>query len=407
VLLTNATVLDPEGGELRPDLDIRLTGDRIAEIGPGLDEAAGEESLDLRGQVVMPGLIDAHVHVVDYSPDRYAPYGVSPYYVAARAQEILRGMLDRGFTSVRDAAGADAGLARAIDEGYLEGPRLFPAGRPISQTGGHGDLRMSGGGCPSCARHDHPMMGAIADGVAEVRRAVREELRRGASQVKMMISGGIDSPHDRVTAAQYSAEEIAAGVAEATAAGTYVMAHAYTAESIRRGLAAGVRSIEHGNFLDSDGAAELLRRDAFLVPTLVVYDAMVRGEASRADAPAPNVTFVDMLERGMRSLELAGQAGAKIVFGTDLMGGNHHMQSLEFRLRGEVLPPADVIRSATSTAAELLGRAGQLGTIREGALADLLVLAANPLDDLAVLADPGTHLQLVIKSGTIVRRGGR
>jgi imidazolonepropionase-like amidohydrolase len=138
VLLTNATVLDPEGGELRPDLDIRLTGDRIAEIGPGLDEAAGEESLDLRGQVVMPGLIDAHVHVVDYSPDRYAPYGVSPYYVAARAQEILRGMLDRGFTSVRDAAGADAGLARAIDEGYLEGPRLFPAGRPISQTAATG-----------------------------------------------------------------------------------------------------------------------------------------------------------------------------------------------------------------------------------------------------------------------------
>jgi imidazolonepropionase-like amidohydrolase len=247
------------------------------------------------------------------------------------------------------------------------------------------------------------MMGAIADGVAEVRRAVREELRRGASQIKMMISGGIDSPHDRVTAAQYSAEEIAAGVAEATAGGTYVMAHAYTAESIRRGLAAGVRSIEHGNFLDSDGAAELAGRDAFLVPTLVVYDAMRRGETSRTDAPAPGVTFGDMLERGMRSLELAHAAGVKIVFGTDLMGGNHDMQSLEFRLRGEVVPPADVIRSATSTAAELLGRAGQLGTIRAGALADLLVLDASPLDDLAVLADPATHLQLVIKSGTIVR----
>jgi len=405
VLLTNATVLDPERGELSPDQDIRLTGDRIAEIGPGLETAAGEESLDVRARVVMPGLIDAHVHVVDYSPERYAPYGVSPYYVAARAQEILRGMLDRGFTTVRDAAGADAGLARAIAEGYLDGPRLFPAGRPISQTGGHGDLRISAAGCPSCARHDHPMMGAIADGVAEVRRAVREELRRGASQVKMMISGGIDSPHDRVTVSQYSAEEIAAGVAEAAAGGTYVMAHAYTAESIRRGLDAGVRSIEHGNFLDAQCAAEFLRRDAFLVPTLVVYDAMRRGVASRTDAPAPDVTFNDMLERGMRGLELAHTAGVKIVFGTDLMGGNHHMQSLEFRLRGEVLPPADVIRSATSAAAELLGRAGELGTIRAGALADLLVLDASPLDDLAVLADPQTHLRLVIKSGTIVRRG--
>jgi imidazolonepropionase-like amidohydrolase len=403
VLLTNATVLDPENGELHPDLDIRLTGDLIADVSSGLDTLPGEESLDIRGSTVMPGLIDAHVHVVDYSPDRYAPYGASPYYVGARAQHVLRGMLDRGFTTVRDAGGADAGLARAIEEGYIDGPRLFPSGRPISQTGGHADLRITSS-CPTCARHDHPMMGAIADGIAEVQRAAREELRRAASQIKMMISGGIDSPHDRVTAAQYSIEEIAAAVAEAAACGTYVMAHAYTSESIRRGLRAGVRSIEHGNFLDHDGATDMARRGAFLVPTLAVYEAMRRGDTSRTDAPAPNVIFHDMLESGLRSLELASEAGTNIVFGTDLMGGNHHMQSLEFRLRGEVLPPAEVIRSATSMAAELLGLAGRLGVIRPNALADLLILDADPLSDLTILADPAAHLQMIIKSGKIIRR---
>jgi imidazolonepropionase-like amidohydrolase len=401
MLLTNATVLDPERGELTPELDVRLAGDLIVEVGPRLRPSADEEVLDLAGSFLMPGLVDAHVHVVDYSPDRYAGFGFSPYYVGARAQAVLGGMLDRGFTTVRDAAGADAGLARAIDEGYVDGPRLFPAGRPISQTGGHGDQRI--GSCQSSSRYDHHMMGVIADGVAEVQKAVREELRLGASQIKMMISGGIDSPHDRVTSTQYSAEEIAAGVAEATASGTYVMAHAYTATSIMRGLAAGVRSIEHGNFLDQAGADELVRRDAFLVPTLVVYEAMCRGDTSRVDAPAPNVTFHDMLDNGLRSLELAGRTRVKVVFGTDLMGGNHHMQSLEFRLRSDVQPLADVIRSATSTAAELLGLAGRLGVIRPQALADLLVLDADPLTEVAALADPATHLRMVIKSGRVVR----
>jgi imidazolonepropionase-like amidohydrolase len=399
VLLKNTTVVDAERAEPEPGRDVRIAGGIIAEIEPRLGPFPDEDVVDLGGLYLAPGLIDAHVHVVDFAADRYTGYGVSPYYVASRAQAILRGMLDRGFTTVRDAAGADAGLARAVAEGCIDGPTLFPSGRAISQTGGHGDLRL-GDGPVSAA--DHPMMGAIADGLAAVQHAVREELRRGASQIKMMIGGGIDSPRDQVTSTQYTVEEIAAAVAEAKAAGTYVMAHAYTEASIVNGLAGGVRSIEHGNFLDEAAARRMAAQNTFLVPTLIVYQTMCEQE-TRAPLPAPGVSFQDVLDAGHRSLEIARRAGVKMVFGTDLMGGTHELQSAEFRLRREVLPQADIFRSATATAADLLGLPGQLGAVRPGATADVLVLDANPLEDVAALADPRTHLKAVIKTGRLAR----
>lgn len=399
MLLKNTTVVDATRAAPEPNRDVRIVDDRIIEIEPRLSALHDEDVLDLDGRYLAPGLIDAHVHVVDFAPERYAGYGASPYYVGARAQVILRGMLDRGFTTVRDAAGADAGLARALDEGYIDGPTLFPSGRAISQTGGHGDMRLGDGPASGA---DHPMMGTIADGVAAVQKAVREELRRGARQIKMMIGGGIDSPRDRVTSTQYTVDEIAAAVAEASAAGTYVMGHAYTAASIANGLASGVRSIEHGNFLDEAAALEMAAQNTFLVPTLVVYQTMC-GQDTRVDPPAPGVSFKDMLDAGRHSLEIASRTGVKVVFGTDLMGGTHDLQNDEFRLRRDVLPQIEVFRSATNVAADLMGLSGRLGAVQPGATADLLVLDANPLEEVAALSDPRTHLKAVIKSGRVAR----
>ena len=351
----------------------------------------------------MPGLIDAHVHVTAVTADLAALEGWSPAYVTAQAAGVLRGMLDRGFTTVRDVAGADFGLAAAVEEGLLPGPRLLFGGKALSQTGGHGDLRPAG----RVALDQHPCcptLTVVADGVPEVRRAAREQLRRGAHHVKVMLSGGVASPTDRIDSVQFSMEELRAVVEEAAAANRYVTGHAYTAEAVNRGLEAGVRCIEHGNLMDDSSVARLRETGAFYVPTLATYAATAEEGLEHGFPADQHRKVFEVLDAGLGALELAHRAGVPIVYGTDLLGGMHRRQLTELTLRAEVQPAAEVLRSATTVAARLLGLQGRVGVVAPGAFADLLLVDGNPLERLALLTEPERHLRLVMKAGAIHRQ---
>jgi imidazolonepropionase-like amidohydrolase len=398
LLLRNARLLDPVTGEYTEG-DLRCADGRIAETGPGL-AAADVRTEDLRGAVVLPGLVDAHVHVTASTADLGSLPSSSPSYVAAHSARTMSRMLDRGFTTVRDASGADYGLADAQAEGLFRGPRLLFCGRALSQTGGHGDSRTRG----THARDDHPCcagLGRVADGVDAVRAAARDELRKGAHHIKVMASGGVASPTDRIDSTQYSAEELRAIVEEAEAANRYVAAHAYTARAVNRALELGIRSIEHGNLLDDRSVELFTEHDAFLVPTLVTYWAL-KEEGREHGLPESSWRKVDeVLGAGMAALERAARGGVKLVYGTDLLGGMHRHQNHEFRLRAEVQSPLEVLRSATTTAADLLNLAGEIGTLAVGAHADLLVVDGDPLADIRVLAEP-KHFRHIVQGGEVV-----
>jgi imidazolonepropionase-like amidohydrolase len=403
VVLRNAAVLDTEAGELVEGRAVVVDGDRVVEVGPTAAVKAGAATdLDVRGLTVMPGLVDAHVHVMAATADLGALERWSPSYVTAHAAGILRGMLERGFTTVRDVAGADFGIAAAVEERLLAGPRVVFGGKALSQTGGHGDPRPPGRAVldqhPCC-----PGLTVVADGVAEVRRAAREQLRRGAHHVKVMLSGGVASPTDRVDSTQYAMEELRAVVEEARAANRYVTGHAYTAEAVNRGLEAGVRCIEHGNLMDESSVRLFQRTGAFYVPTLATYAALAE-EGLEHGLPADQHRKVfDVLDAGLRALELAQGAGLPIVYGTDLLGGMHRRQLTELTLRAQVQPAADVLRSATTVAARLLGLEGLIGVVAPGAFADLLVVDGNPLERLEILTEPERRLRLIMRAGRLHR----
>jgi imidazolonepropionase-like amidohydrolase len=403
IVLRNAAVLDPEAGSLAEGQAVVTEGGRVVEVAATGAVRAGDATVvDVGGRAVMPGLIDAHVHVNAVTADLGALESWSPAYVTARAAGVLRGMLDRGFTCVRDVAGADFGIAAAVSEGLFPGPRVIFGGKALSQTGGHGDPRPPG----RTALDQHPCcptLTVIADGVAEVRRAAREQLRRGAHHVKVMLSGGIASPTDRIDSTQYSMEELRAVVEEARAANRYVTGHAYTAAAVNRGLEAGVGCIEHGNLMDASSVALFKSTGAFYVPTLATYAALAAEGLDHGFPADQHAKVYEVLDAGKAALELAHRAGLPIVYGTDLLGGMHPRQLTELTLRAEVQPPADVLRSATTVAARLLGLEGRVGVVAPGAFADLLVVDANPLERLEVLTDPARNLRLVMAAGRVHR----
>jgi imidazolonepropionase-like amidohydrolase len=401
LVLTHAMVLDPAAGRLLPDVHVVVENGRIADVASQAPRAPRGRVIDVRGRVVMPGLCDGHVHVTAVVPDFALLRRWSSMYVAARTSPILRDMLLRGFTTVRDVGGADWGLARAIEEGHLVGPRLLYAGHAISQTGGHGDMRGAGEDAeePTCLHG----LGRVADGVPAVLHACRDEIRKGATQLKLMVSGGVASPTDPIGNTQFSGDEIRAAVAEAEAAGIYVTAHAYTSRAVARAVECGVRGIEHGNLVDEATLRLMAERGAFLIPTLSVVHAVIREGVEAGFPAALREKMFTIFETGTRVVEAAHRLGVKLVYGTDLLGAMHRHQLEEFSIRGEVLKPVDVIRSATTTAAELFQRSGELGAVVPGARADLLVVEGNPLEDLGVLQNPERHLKLVVKDGVVYK----
>jgi len=402
ILLENCVLLDVSARTMLPGRHILVEGGLVKEVADRPIQASTALRLDVRGRTVMPGLCDAHVHVTQLVSNTSLLRNAAPSYVSAQASVVLREMLRRGFTTVRDAGGADYGLADAVDHRLFEGPRILFSGHALSQTGGHGDMRSKGEDrvdfCPACLGRS----GRICDGISEVRRAARDELRKGASQVKIMVSGGVTSPLDRIENTQFSLDEIRAAVEESEAQGRYVMAHAYTVPAIERALRCGVRSIEHGNMIDESTAQELRGRNAFLVPTTVVYWAMHREgrEIGIPDVFQGKVATVQ--EAAMRGLEIAVRSGVRMAFGTDLFGPLHRHQSAEFSLRAEMQKPIDVIRSATLDAAALFQREGEIGAIVPGARADMLVVDGDPTADLNLLQEQGRHMSVIMKDGVFV-----
>jgi imidazolonepropionase-like amidohydrolase len=394
-------VLDAERGELVADQSVLVDRARIAEVGDAAQVHADvERRIDVRGRVLMPGLIDCHVHVTAASGNLAELEEWSPFYLAAHASAIMREMLLRGFTTVRDAAGADFGLARAVDEGLLAGPRVVFGGRALSQTGGHGDSR-SRGRTALEPGYSYTTAATVCDGVPQVRRAVREEIKRGAHHIKLMLSGGVASPTDRVDSTQFAEDEIRAAVEEAEAANIYVLGHAYTSRAINRGLKCGVRTIEHGNLMDSSSPPLFLAHGAYYVPTLVTYSALAEHGREYGLPQSSYEKVFDVLDAGLRALEMADRAGVPIAYGTDLLGGMHAFQSREFTIRAEVQQAPAIVRAATSVAARVVRMEGKLGVVAPGAFADLLVVDGNPLEDIGILADPATHLHLVMKDGQV------
>ena len=405
VLIKNARLLDPDVDTLQDGYSVLVENGEIKELSDGVITSQSAEVIDARGRTLMPGLIDMHVHVMATQLN-LSTQGVLPdALVMMRAVPIMAAMLRRGFTTVRDAGGAGWGLKCALAEGSVRGPRLFTSGRALSQTGGHGDPRprtdhlrpMSFCGC--CFRAGD--IGRVADGVDEVRRAVREEFQMGADQIKIMASGGVASPTDPIAAFGYSEDEIRAMVDEARGRQSYVMAHSYTADAIERAVRCGVRTIEHGNLIDERVAGIMAELGAYVVPTLVTYEALANEGASYGLPEDSVAKIATVRTAGLQSLEIYKRAGVKMGYGSDLLGPSQRLQSDEFRIRAEVLSIQEVIQSATTVAAEILNQSGKLGRLAVGAHADLLLVDGDPYRDLSCLLGQGDHIPLVMKAGVI------
>lgn len=402
IVVENCTIFNGFDEVVERNLNVHVVAGVIRQITSSDIADSDAQRIDAGGRTLMPGLIDSHVHVVATLNDYRANAEVPDVLIALQAATIMKNMLDRGFTSLRDAGGATWTLASATESGLIEGPRLFVSARALSQTCGHGDHRgrnvlYSADTIPLRAGN----VSRVVDGVDAVRKAVREQLQEGARQIKLMVSGGVSSETDPLHWTGFSLEEIRAAVEEAEAADTYVMAHAYTARAIQRAVACGVRTIEHGNLVDEATALEMADKRVYAVPTLAVYDAAatfgrLAGRSEESLARTEKVRGA-----GLRSLELFRDAGVKMGFGTDLSGDWHQLQGIEFAIRAKVLKPIEILRSTTSVGAEILRMEGSIGCICEGAIADLLIVDGNPLENIEILGGQGDHLSMIMKAGRI------
>lgn len=404
-LFTNCRLIDGVSDVVRDDCHVLVEGNRIKEVSDVPIRAEGAQVVDLAGRTLMPGLIDAHVHIYSTHLNADKERAMSHTLMMAHAIHRVRAMLGRGFTTVRDVAGGDWGMKVAIEQGLVEGPRMFVSGRALGQTGGHADHRHRTDDTVPCACSSAlSIMSRVADGPDQVRHAVRDELRKGADHIKVMVSGGVGSPHDALDNTQYSLEELRVAVEEAAARGTYVAAHSYTSKTTRRAVECGVRTIEHGNFVDLETARFMAERGAYMVPTLICY-----GEtADNADAyglrPEVKRKLAEVNNAGLQMLEICREAGVSIGFGTDLMGEMIAAQTKEFELRANVLSPMEIIRSATSVNAEILGQSGQLGCIVPGAYADILIVDGDPTADISLLNEHRHAVLAVMKDGQFFRK---
>jgi imidazolonepropionase-like amidohydrolase len=416
VLFTNINIFDGRSDQLTMGQNVLVEGNLIVQIGEGLKADAGATVIDGGGRMLMPGLMDAHVHLMLNDAPAKAIYEESWAYVGAQAVAGARAMLLRGFTTVRDVGGPVGGLKKAIDEGLVAGPRVFPSEGFISQTSGHGDLETSVfklspyfTGIPDKA--ELLGWGFVADGVPEVQKATREILRKGATQIKIMAGGGVSSYYDPLDTTQYTLEEMRAIVTEAENWGTYVAAHAYTDLAVKQCIEAGIKSIEHGPFLQEDTLKLMAKKGVWLSPQVFLF-GMTPEQLNIVGTPSePKMRQVN--EGSANLMKWAKKFGVKIAWGTDLFGppAKQALQSQEFIARANFFTPYEILKQVTSSNAELFKlsgkrhpyQEGELGVIQEGAYADLLVIDGNPLNDITILADPEKNLRIIMKDGKIYK----
>lgn len=400
IVFENARLLDgrmPEGEERR---FVAVEGGTIREVSDVPIKLCDARHIDLAGKTLMPGLIDCHVHVTAVLANLGENARLADATVALHAARIMREMLGRGFTTVRDVGGATFPLMEAVESGLIEGPRLVISGKALSQSGGHSDFRgRVDNRDPSDQTYRLGSMGRICDGVDACRLAARDEIRQGANFIKIMANGGVASPTDPVAFLGFSEAELVAIVEEARNAQTYVAAHLYTDEAIARAVRCGIRSVEHANLIEPETAAYVAKQGALVCPTLVTYE-MLKREGRELGLPQTSVDKIDDVRlRGLESLEIMQKAGVIMAYGTDLLGSMHRHQSEEFVIRRDVLPAIEVIRATTVNAAKLLRQEGQVGAIQACAFADLIVVDGDPLKDLSLLTGQGKHLLAIMKNG--------
>ena len=414
ILINDVSVFDGRSEKLREHVYVLVRGNRIAAVSSARPAIAAGESvtvIDGAGRVLMPGLIDNHWHAMFVAASAEQIVFGDPALTTLIAAREATATLMRGFTSVRDMAGAVFGLKAAIDQGLVEGPRIWPSGAIISQTGGHGDFRpladipsSPGDKLPQFVQVGHS---ALADGSAEVLRRSREQLMRGASQIKLAAGGGVISAFDPIDGAQYSLDEIRAAVSAADNWNTYVTVHAYTPKAIQTAISAGVKCIDHGHLMDEATAKLMAEKGVWL-------SAQPFGDDDASAGTGAHYDKMDAVNHGTDKLyALAKTYRLKTAFGTDILfnptGGGQEQNRLLVKL-SRWYSPFEVLKMATADNAELLALSGprspypgKLGVIEEGALADILLVNGNPLADLQLLADPRKNLALVMKDGKIVK----
>lgn len=400
-VLWNATLIDGTGRDPKPGMAVVVDGERIDRIASidALTPPRGAESIDATGLTLMPGLTDAHVHLGIVRTGAGALWQAPAVHALRIAREI-ESCLDAGYTTVRDACGIDGAWPHAVRAGLVHGPRILPSGAALSQTGGHADHR-------SRYSNESPMtnipglftFSTICDNPDEVRRAARDNFRRGATQIKVMASGGVMSPTDEVGYSQFTVEELAAAVQVARAVGSYVMAHAYAPPAIMQALEAGVTSIEHGNLLDEATAREMARRGAWLVPTMVTFD-MDSAERMTVENRRKSAMVKGQMADSVR---MATAAGVSIGSGSDLLGTLQGHKTREFGLKAAVMGNMAAIVCATSANAKLFRLDDRTGTVEEGKLADLILVGGNPVDDISAL-ESADNVKLVMKEGAVMKR---
>ena len=403
-IFENARILDGSVDDGEHDRFVRVAANVIDEVSDRPIKDANARRIDLRGKTLMPGLIDCHVHIntPDAEPDRSA--AMPNELVAYHSVKIMKGMLNRGFTTVRDVGGATVAQVHAVEQGLVEGPRLVICGKAFVQNGGHSDYRSRydmGDGAEQLGQ-----LGSVArivNGVDECRRAARDEVRKGARFIKVMAGGGAASLHFPRPYLAYSMDELRAIQEEADNAKMYVCVHTHSDEAVRRAVDCGIRSIEHGTEITPETAALVQKNGSIVTPTIVAYDAQIR----EADNLKLDPGFVEKLKevraKGLVSLGVMKAAGVTVAYGSDVLGSMHSYQSDEFMVRAEVLPAIDVIRMATLNAAKLLRMDGKIGTVAPGAFADLIVMEQDPLKDISVLAGQGRYMSAIMKGGAFVK----
>ncbi len=404
-VLQGCTLLDCTGAEPAPGCTVIVEGERIRRVvrdgQPDLPKDA--TVLDCAGRTLMPGLTDAHVHAAIIETHYGKANRESAATVAFRIKEVLEQTLQAGFTTVRDAFGLDWGFAQATERGYVRGPRILFVGSCLTQTGGHGDLReVHTQEAPLKSQYGLVAMPRVCDTADEMRRGAREMLRMGAHGVKLMAGGGCMSPTDELEHTQFTIDEMAAACYEARAVEKITLAHVYTPAGIMNAVEAGVRSIEHGNFLDEESAACMKAAGAYFVPTLTTYH-LISAHGAAEGIPQKMIDKIDKAKAGgSDSLKVARAAGLPICSGSDVLASMQPFKSMELVLKAEVLGAHEAILSATRTNAELFGMADAIGTVEEGKLADLIVVDGNPLDDITLLQD-ADNVRLVMRDGQIFK----
>lgn len=399
---TNARLPDLALGRLTAPTSLTVADGRIS--GQGLPAPDGAQVVDCRGMTLMPGLIDCHFHVVAWSLDLWANAIAPDSLAALRAARVMEELLQQGFTTVRDLAGADIGLVRGVEEGFINGPDLVICGKGLSMTGGHTDLRQRTDIRDDGLAWRLGNMGILVDGVDDVRRACRKLLKEGARFIKVMANGGVASPNDPIDGLQYSDDELRAMVEEAGNAKTYVSAHVYSDASIRRCVRLGVKSLEHCNLISAETAIMAKEAGCIAIPTLAAYEGLKRDGAALGLGENEQKKIDVVRDGGQASLRYMRDAGLPMAFGTDLLGPLRKYGGLEFELLARVLTPAEILSGMWEAGARLCRMEGEIGTLRTGARANLALFNVDPFADIAALGRPADTLHMVVKNGVIAHQ---